>query len=252
MPSRRRSVPFSRRFPWFSARTLADRLQSRGIAYIPMGDRLGGRPANPALYRDGVADYEAMADAEEFRARIEQSRYETVQRKVNDELSTLDSLIRSHRWEQATAEAARITRLYPDSQRVEGLRHQVEHARRLYKSDLERRFLMAAEENRIGDAMELLRELDAYLTETEAEPYRELARGVIGKARDRSPGNKSDCSSASRACIQLRLPCTVLISPLCAMKRYGWASGHDGNVLVEKREWTSASADSIRSSCRSG
>jgi uncharacterized protein (DUF488 family) len=61
-----RSVPFSRRFPWFSARTLADRLAGRGIAYSAHGDRLGGRPADPAFYCDGVADYEAMAGTEEF------------------------------------------------------------------------------------------------------------------------------------------------------------------------------------------
>ena len=59
-------------------------------------------------------------------------------------------------------------------------------------------------------------------------------------------------SSASRARIQLRLPWTVLISPLWAMKRYGWASGHDGKVFVENRLWTRASADSTRSSVRSG
>src|SRR5213595_598346 len=41
-----------------------------------------------------------------------------------------------------------------------------------------------------------------------------------------------------RARIQLRLPLTVLISPLCAMVRNGWARGQDGNVFVEKREWT--------------
>ena len=40
------------------------------------------------------------------------------------------------------------------------------------------------------------------------------------------------------------LPRSVLISPLWATKRYGCASGHDGNVLVEKRWCTSASADS--------
>jgi hypothetical protein len=58
--------------------------------------------------------------------------------------------------------------------------------------------------------------------------------------------------SASRARIQLRLPWTVLISPLWAMKRYGWASGQDGNVLVEKRLCTRARALSKRSSVRSG
>jgi uncharacterized protein (DUF488 family) len=66
-----RSVPFSRRFPWFSSRTLSERLQSKRISYIMMGDTLGGRPTNPALYCDGIADYEAMAGTDEFRAGID-------------------------------------------------------------------------------------------------------------------------------------------------------------------------------------
>ena len=33
--------------------------------------RLGGRPANPALYRDGIADYEAMAGTADFRAGLD-------------------------------------------------------------------------------------------------------------------------------------------------------------------------------------
>ena len=61
----------------------------------------------------------------------------------------------------------------------------------------------------------------------------------------------SVASSASRARIQLRLPLTVLISPLWAISRYGWASSHAGNVFVEKREWTSARALVTRSSSRS-
>lgn len=124
------------------------------------------------------------SDAEEFRQRIEQARFETVQRKVTEGVTRLDGLIMQRRWDQAIVEAARIGRLYPDSPRVEGLRHRVEHARQLYKAELERRFLMAAEESQIPEAMDLLKELDAYLTESEAEPYREVARGVIGKARD--------------------------------------------------------------------
>jgi uncharacterized protein (DUF488 family) len=66
-----RSVPFSRRFPWFSSRTLSERLQSKGVAYVMMGETLGGRPANPALYRDDIADYEAMAATTDFHASID-------------------------------------------------------------------------------------------------------------------------------------------------------------------------------------
>src|SRR6476469_10615308 len=66
-----RSVPFSRRFPWFSARTLAERLQAQGVAYQFMGDALGGRPGDPSLYREGVADYEAMAGTQAFRSGLD-------------------------------------------------------------------------------------------------------------------------------------------------------------------------------------
>ena len=56
----------------------------------------------------------------------------------------------------------------------------------------------------------------------------------------------------SRAAIQLRLPRTVLISPLWATMRKGWASCHEGNVLVENRECTMAKAEASRGSERSG
>ena len=80
-----------------------------------------------------------------------------------------------------------------------------------------------------------------------------LPPGVhTGNRRERSPGIRSVASNDSRALIQLRLACTVLISPLWAMNRYGCASGHVGKVLVEKRLCTSAMADSIRVSVRSG
>ena len=66
-----RSTPASRRFPWFSARPLRSRLEAEGVAYLAMGDVLGGRPRDPSLFRDGVADYEAMAATPEFRAGID-------------------------------------------------------------------------------------------------------------------------------------------------------------------------------------
>ena len=61
------------------------------------------------------------------------------------------------------------------------------------------------------------------------------SRGADRERTGRSPGRLSLSSIASRARIQFWLPCTVLISPLWATNRYGWASGHDGNVLVENR-----------------
>ena len=123
-------------------------------------------------------------DAEQYRMRVEKARAETVDRKVAAAIAALDGLIVQRRWDHAFAQAASIQRRYPDSSRVARLSTRVENARERYKTDLERRFLHAAQGPNPDEAMELLKELDAYLTEAEAEPYRELARGVIGKARD--------------------------------------------------------------------
>jgi uncharacterized protein (DUF488 family) len=66
-----RSAPFSRWWPWFSHKPLAARLAAAGMDYIWLGDALGGRPREPQLYRDGVADYEAMAAQPQFRAGLD-------------------------------------------------------------------------------------------------------------------------------------------------------------------------------------
>jgi hypothetical protein len=126
-----------------------------------------------------------LQDAEEFRARIEIARHEVQERRVGDAIARLDGLIVQRRWDLAHREALRIQRLFPESPRVERLRDRVEQARSVYKQDLERRFLEAASASaRTDEAMGLLKEMDAYLTEGEAEPFREVARGVIGRARD--------------------------------------------------------------------
>ena len=62
----------------------------------------------------------------------------------------------------------------------------------------------------------------------------------------------AEVSSGSRALIQLRLPSSVLISPLCATSRNGWASFQLGSVFVAKRWWNSATEATVRSSSRSG
>ena len=66
-----RSTPFSRRFPWFSGKNLAATLAQHDMAYLAYGEALGGRPRDAALYRDGVADYEAMARQPEFQIGLD-------------------------------------------------------------------------------------------------------------------------------------------------------------------------------------
>jgi uncharacterized protein (DUF488 family) len=77
-----RSVPFSRWCPWFSGKALAERLASERIAYVALSDALGGRPRDPTLYRDGVADYEAMAARSEFAGGLARVIEATARQRV--------------------------------------------------------------------------------------------------------------------------------------------------------------------------
>ena len=73
----------------------------------------------------------------------------------------------------------------------------------------------------------------------------------IGNIFPSSSPNTLLCSDAPRARIQFRLPRSVLISPLWATYRNGWASHHAGNVFVENRLCTIASELSKSGSVRS-
>lgn len=136
------------------------------------------------LVKELAEEFGYRNDAEEFRTRIERARAQTQDAEVVDALKGLDDFIRGARWAEAYAEAARIQRLFPESHRVDGLRERVDSSRMKYRKELERRFLEAAQGERIDDAMGLLKELDQYLSPDEAGPLQEVARGVIGKSRD--------------------------------------------------------------------
>jgi hypothetical protein len=168
------------------ARKVLNRKTERDLLRLAIEEDIANKNWDAAmvLVKELAEGFGYRSDAEEFGRKIEQAREQTQEHEVAESIAYLDTLIIQRRWESAYADAARIARLYPDSGRAEGLRHRVEQAQASYKADLERRFLLAAQEGRADEALVLLKELDPYLTVTESEPLKELARGIIGKARD--------------------------------------------------------------------
>lgn len=61
-----RTAPFSRHFPHFNRDALRDELRRDNVAYVFLGEELGGRPKGKRFFCDGVADYEQMAQTEAF------------------------------------------------------------------------------------------------------------------------------------------------------------------------------------------
>jgi uncharacterized protein (DUF488 family) len=69
-----RSRPASFRFPQFNREPLEAGLSSAGIRYEFLGETLGGRPADPRVYReDGLVDYAARRRAPDFIEGLERA-----------------------------------------------------------------------------------------------------------------------------------------------------------------------------------
>ena len=66
-----RSAPYSRFSPQYRRDPLRSALRAAGIAYVYLGQELGGRPRDLALYRDGMPDYAAMASTDAFRGGVQ-------------------------------------------------------------------------------------------------------------------------------------------------------------------------------------
>ncbi len=69
-----RSRPRSFRFPQFNREPLEAGLASVGVHYEFLGETLGGRPADPRVYReDGLVDYAARRRAPDFAEGLERA-----------------------------------------------------------------------------------------------------------------------------------------------------------------------------------
>ena len=77
-----RSSPYSRYNPQFNQASLQAALQAEGLAYVYLGDQLGGRTEDPDCLQDGRPSYWLMARSERFRAGIERVEREAREHRL--------------------------------------------------------------------------------------------------------------------------------------------------------------------------
>lgn len=136
------------------------------------------------LVTELAAAYGQLEEAETFRAEIDAARRKDQQEKITAGIAQLDQHLAAHDFEAANKEAGRLQRLYPEEVSVAELPSRVTTAKEQYKQELERAFLHANEREEIDRALDIMKVLDKLLSPEEAEPFREVARGVVGKKRD--------------------------------------------------------------------
>ncbi len=168
-----------------SAKQIAYRATERHALRQAIRDELDRGDFDTALglVEQMIATYGSRVEAEEFRAEILTARTQWMEKAIDEATAKVEQLVARTDWPQARVEAEKILRQFPDAPRAAGLERRVEDAREKYKHDLTKDFLESAARDDVETAMQLLGDLDVYLSEHEAAPFREAARGVITKKR---------------------------------------------------------------------
>jgi len=127
--------------------------------------------------RLGYAD-----EASRLREEIERSRVATVEEKIDQVVERIDRLCGEYKWANAIRESQRVLRLFPQKPKVTALPDRIKAARARRKRELLQAYGEAVRKNDVDRGIELLQELDLYLTPQEGAALQESARGVF-KAR---------------------------------------------------------------------
>ena len=122
------------------------------------------------------------AEAKILRAEAVDYQDSSMEQKVQAAVSRVERFIGECDWARALGEAQRLGGLFGGNETITELPAKIHIARAKHKRDLLQAYGEATRKNDVDRSIELLKELDAYLTPQEAGALSESARGVF-KAR---------------------------------------------------------------------
>jgi len=120
--------------------------------------------------------------AQRMRQVIAAARETTMEQKIDAAIKRVHELMDDYQWPRARRVTRRLLRVQGDHPRVAALPQLIHQARSRHKLELLRDYDEAVKRNDIERSIQLLHELDKYLTPQEAAALEESARGVF-KAR---------------------------------------------------------------------
>jgi len=132
-----------------------------------------------ALANEIEASFGLKQEADRFRQDISNRRAEIVRRQINDAAAVIDRHCRAEQWQQAQREADRLAELFPADEQARNLPAEIERRKTSHKQQLIQAFQDARSRNDIDGSIEIVKQLDIYLTPTEAEAYQEQVRSVF-------------------------------------------------------------------------
>lgn len=164
-----------------AARSLAHREQECAALRSAIEDEI--RKANWELASKLVTQMEQRFGYGEEAARLREEIAEThqmaIETKIDEAIARIDELTEAADWAKARSESQRLVRLFPNDERVRELPGRIEQRRERHKRELLIEWEEVAARKEVDRAIQLLHELDEYLSPQEAEELRESARVVL-------------------------------------------------------------------------
>lgn len=139
----------------------------------------GDWEAAESLVNEIEASFGYRQEAERFREQIARSRADAERRAINEGLAVIDRCCRSERWAEALQEAQLLMQRFPGNPSVQNLPQEIEQRREQHKQRLLDSWHDAVARKDVDGSIEILKQLDLYLTPTEAESMQETARTVF-------------------------------------------------------------------------
>ena len=131
------------------------------------------------LANDIEAQFGYKQEADRFRVEINQRWQEETRKEVGAAMEQIERFIRIEQWANAHREAERLAQLYPNDAQVKNLPNEIENRRQAHKKQLLESWNEAVRRNDVDGSIEILKNLDPYLTPAEAESLQEPARHVF-------------------------------------------------------------------------
>jgi hypothetical protein len=131
------------------------------------------------LADDVEREFGYKAEADRLRAEIRLKCDECARRQLDEGLAAVDKHTRAEQWNNAVREAEKLMSIFPQHDRVKNLPYEIEDRRQNHKRQLLESWHEAVARHDVDGSIEILRQLDTYLTPKEAESLQETARGIF-------------------------------------------------------------------------
>jgi hypothetical protein len=120
-------------------------------------------------------------EAAQFREMVETARKGFIAREVHEALEHFDQLLKKFDWPAAVREMEQLTRTFTGHADVQRLPERIQAAKENHKRALLKEWKDAVTKEDVDRSVELLKQLDQYLTPGEGEGFKEIARDVFKK-----------------------------------------------------------------------